>query len=644
MRISLTTLLLFLVIILHAQTYSGRVADKDGSPLAGANVTGVNQEGRIACYALADAEGRFRITVPEGKAVTAFSFSYIGYTKRTIPIAEMKEGMTVRLSVGEVKLKEVKVTGQRIKAAGDTLIYSVNAFRHEQDRTIADVLKKMPGIEVKSGGTIEYQGVPITELKIEGMNLMGRQYAMASNNLSAKKVKSVQVLRNHQPVRSLRGVKFSDDTALNLILTDDARGEWITSADLSLGLSLPDSHDDGDTRLLYDCRLISMCFAHKYQTLMMYKSNSTGKDISLELQDVASMRRPQPHEGGLTHLMGEPSARVGRERHTFNDTHILAANGLAKLSETQQLRLQASLLSDKHESLSSTSTTYLTLDDMPVVMEQVDITNRYSVLKAELNYEYNSPSTYLRSNTRGYADWNKSEGITTVNQSTSERLVKPRKRYISEDIELSHTSKSGHVTSFSSYTTYDYLPSQLLTINDLWQNLTLKSLTTNNEVQQKIRVAGQYMNARMGINHTTLDIDISMSGDGTGQETHTAEKRRHQTTDLYLHPSFSLALGSHDIEAGVRLSFMHQTYSEATADDFTACPLVAWTWRPTLMTKLRLRYTYAAQARQSAAIYDTPIFTNYRNVTVNAGTPDVQRTQQLSAAFEFNSPIKGLFF
>ena len=127
-----------------------------------------------------------------------------------------KNGQTIKMQEQAIALKEVKVTPQRIREQGDTLTYSVESFKLKQDRSIADVIAKMPGLEVLPSGTIRYQGKAINKFYIEGMDLLGGKYAMASENLSADKVKSVQVYENHQPVKVLKDIKFSEQAALNL--------------------------------------------------------------------------------------------------------------------------------------------------------------------------------------------------------------------------------------------------------------------------------------------------------------------------------------------------------------------------------------------------------------------------------------------
>lgn len=56
------------------------------------------------------------------------------------------------------ELKEIVIKNSAITRKGDTINYSVNAFTKQEDRTIADALKNMPGIEVLDDGKILYQG------------------------------------------------------------------------------------------------------------------------------------------------------------------------------------------------------------------------------------------------------------------------------------------------------------------------------------------------------------------------------------------------------------------------------------------------------------------------------------------------------
>lgn len=238
--------------------------------------------------------------------------------------------MTITLVESSFKLREVSVSSQRIKGTGDTLTYSVTGFRQKQDRSIADVIAKMPGMEVKADGRIEYQGRAINKFYVEGLDLMGAQYGIANKNISADKVVSVQVMQNHQPVRSLRGVSFTDQAALNIVLKDEAKAVWNGAADVGLGYG-----DD----FLYDCRLMGMRFNKKFQTLMMYKNNNTGKDIATEVLDLTAQAN-EISESGIVSMPVTGTPQLNSERYTFNKSHLAAGNWLWRTGQNTELRLQ----------------------------------------------------------------------------------------------------------------------------------------------------------------------------------------------------------------------------------------------------------------------------------------------------------------
>ena len=127
-------------------------------------------------FAVTGADGTFQLKKTAGlERITA---SFMGFKTVSIPAGQFKDGQQIRMEAGGFQLKEVAVTAERIKESGDTLTYSVGGFKQAQDRSIADVIGKMPGLEVKASGAIEYQGKPINKFYIEGMDLMGSQYAL----------------------------------------------------------------------------------------------------------------------------------------------------------------------------------------------------------------------------------------------------------------------------------------------------------------------------------------------------------------------------------------------------------------------------------------------------------------------------------
>lgn len=64
----------------------------------------------------------------------------------------------------------------RIRRLGDTLSYEVNSFAKDENRSIGDVLKRLPGTEVSESGGIKYQGKSISKFYIDGDDLLEDRY------------------------------------------------------------------------------------------------------------------------------------------------------------------------------------------------------------------------------------------------------------------------------------------------------------------------------------------------------------------------------------------------------------------------------------------------------------------------------------
>lgn len=548
MRHAVLFVLLITSLSLFAQTFTGKVNDRKGEPLVGASVVVTTEGSSTVAYSLADGNGLYKLNVPEGKTPKNVTVSYIGFQKRIMPFSDLKDGMTIVLVEGDFKLKEVKVKAERIQSTGDTLTYSVAGFRQGQDRSIADVIAKMPGLEVKTDGKVEYQGKPISKFYIEGLDLMGSQYGVANQNISADKIKSVQVLENHQSVKSLRGVSFSEQAALNLVLMDDAKAVWTGTTDIGLGYG-----DD----FLYDCRLMGMRFNKKYQTLMMYKNNNIGKQLDNEVLDLAALLKGRTgSESGILSMMSVEAPILAENRYTFNHSHLIACNWLWNTGKDSEFRVQGNGFVDKTDMQDYSSSTYLTLADMPVIVEEQNVRNTRSEWKGEINYQYNGDKSFIKNNLKGYIDFNKSIGTMKYNGQQTDMMVKPRKRNMTEDFQMSHTTPKGNVYNVDSYWSYSYLPGQLLTIAGMTERLNLGFFSTQNDFRYNLKVGRQYLNNELGFNYDRQSIGVIM-----GEE---AERTNvYGFLRMYWTPSMSFLLGKHKVDIKSMISYANQSYRDS---------------------------------------------------------------------------------
>ena len=105
---------------------------------------------------------------------------------------------------------------------GDTLIYSADSFKVKPNATVEDLLKHLPGVQVDGKGKIKVQGKEVDKVLVDGDEFFGSDPTMATKNLNAKSVESVEVYDKKSETPSENG---GDDVQkiMNLKLKDDAK-------------------------------------------------------------------------------------------------------------------------------------------------------------------------------------------------------------------------------------------------------------------------------------------------------------------------------------------------------------------------------------------------------------------------------------
>ena len=621
-------LLLYLITILslagRAQTFTGRVVDMGGNPLVATSVVAKGDGGSVVAFARTRADGLFSLTIPSGKVAREVEFNMLGFGKKVVALKDYKNGQTIKLSEKAVALREVKVRPEKIRSNGDTLTYSVSAFRQGQDRSIADVIAKMPGLEVKPNGTIQYQGKAINKFYIEGMDLLGGKYAQASENLSPDKIKSVQVFENHQPVKALKDVQFSEQAALNLVLKDDAKNVWQGIVDVATGASL-----QGDTEWLRDARILEMVFGRHRQSISMYKTNNTGKDIEHEVADLSRFDKTAPTESGILHniSLGAPSLDAKRSR--FNDTHIVATNWLFKTKKDDDLKLQFTGLYDRSRQQQERQTIYLDADSAVITEAQTARSTRSEWI-GELLYKANRENHYLSNTLKGYIDFNKSEGLSMLNNVPTPQRVEPRKRYIVDNLELINKLNGGRSYSITSLFSYSYLPSTLLLSNDSCQALNQSLL---------------YWEVYGYFQHTIKDVKFTYKAgfQTKNQQLESGQKDRYSEYRPYFNPSLSYRANSLSITLSIPLSWLSRKYQEQSASKVLFTPHLYIKYDFSSKFNVSGNYSYRWSPNDIADMSRLPIYTDY--ITQRQGSGQLEHTsgQNASLGLNYRNVATGFF-
>ena len=104
---------------------------------------------------------------------------------------------------------------------GDTLVYVADSFKVNENAVVEDLLKKLPGLKVDKEGKITSQGKEIGQVLVDGDEFFGSDPTIATKNLGAKGVESVQVYEK----KNENAKEGEEETiqVLNLKLKDDAK-------------------------------------------------------------------------------------------------------------------------------------------------------------------------------------------------------------------------------------------------------------------------------------------------------------------------------------------------------------------------------------------------------------------------------------
>lgn len=93
--------------------------------------------------------------------------------------------------IWNLNLEEVVVTAKKVERASDTVSFYASTYASKEDVVLEDVLRKMPGIEITGDGQIIYNGQWIKDFYVEGMDMLGGNYEVATRNIDARDISSV---------------------------------------------------------------------------------------------------------------------------------------------------------------------------------------------------------------------------------------------------------------------------------------------------------------------------------------------------------------------------------------------------------------------------------------------------------------------
>ena len=447
-------------------TLSGKVEDAyTGNGLQGVMVTIRPAAGnRILKFTKTQADGSFLLSlnaIPDGRNV--LHFSMMGYAVKTIPLSKDTTVYHVLLTEQATKLKDVVVKAPSIRQRGDTISYNVASFADANDKSLADVLKKMPGMEVSDKGEIKYNGKAINKFYIEGHDMLGGRYSIATNNIHQKDVGSVEVMTNHQPIKALEDMSFSQDPAINIKLKESAKSRLVGTLKAGGGMEQKKGEKFGKLNV-WEGEMSLMRFAKKAQSLNTFKSNNIGTDVTGEgnllfSDDGTGVMRNSYNLKDYVNVTPDQLADISDSRVRKNQTHVFTTNNLWVLGKNTDLSSQIVYTHDRLLSSSFSNTQYFLNDSTIYDVEDEQAKQKQNRLVADFTLTSNGEKAYVANQLSADLAWN--DVMMDIDGSyPNHQQVKMPKYKVSDKLELLHRSGKRTYT-FNTYNAYMVNPHSL---------------------------------------------------------------------------------------------------------------------------------------------------------------------------------------
>lgn len=208
----------------------------------------VNGQDKASKYALTDGEGNAELAKVR-KGTYILKAELMGYKAHQQEITVDKN-----LDLGQVKMDEdvevldaasVSAVGNPIVVKKDTIEYSASSFKTSENDMLEELLKKLPGVEVGTDGSITANGETINKITIDGKTFFLDDPQLASKNIPAKIVEKVKVVERKSEQAQFTGIDDGEEeTIIDLSLRPGMMQGWFGNVMGGGGKDIPGAGSD----------------------------------------------------------------------------------------------------------------------------------------------------------------------------------------------------------------------------------------------------------------------------------------------------------------------------------------------------------------------------------------------------------------
>ncbi len=638
--------------------YGHVCASNTNESIADANIMLQDVEGRtLYDYCISDSDGNYSLEYSGEEEVLRVVVTGFNIKPQSREIEVGAQRVDFEVEYSDLEIKEVVVRAASVERNSDTITYNVATFINASDRSIGDVLRKMPGLTVGEAGEIKYNGKSISKLYIEGLDMLNGRYGIATNNIQAKDIARVELLENHEPIKALKGITIRDQAALNLRLKESSKGTWNGTAELGGGYK----------PWMWSGELSAMYFSKRFQTISIYKTNNMGNDVSREFISHYGAF------GGIATMLGvhKPTPpNITQSRYLDNNIHAVSVNAITKLNEDMELSINTNYIHDMQHARGGGVTTYYVPNSEPLTITEVtSATHLVDRCDLMLNLHSNTEARYLEEVLSFGGAWNRDSGHVDSNGEMVSQYFKLPQISLSNNF-YNVRRWDRWVVHFMSDIDFDTQPAQLEIRPMLYDSVLANSGERPNAVQTlygKRLIANNSLQTGYKLKHLQLSLSAQLNADVENMESSlnavsdngdisatTAELQNntlYSRLDFVVTPSVQYALGSKfvvqaDLSLDLMWLYMADRIRFTTPSNklkLLYLPTLSISSSPTPNLKLTARASYWEHYGNINDYYAGYIMTDYRVIQRKAGAMSNLRSQTYGVQLSYGNAIDAIF-
>ena len=599
--------------------FKGAVKTEQGFfvPYANVYITKLRQKAKVLASTQCNSKGEYQINLQNFQTDSVeLHVTGINIEPFVLKCKNISQRRDIIVAERVQQMKDVVIKAPRITTQGDTINYRVSAFQQQNDLSIGQVLKRLPGITVSDIGQISYKGVPIKNFYIEGLDLMKGKYGIATNNIDPNSISTVQIMENHQDIKALKDLKPEERASINLKLKNGVKGIFNLIATLGLGY---------DNEGLWDNELIATYFKRNSQLLATYKGNNTGNDLENELRsfDDDGIRYKT---STLSEIETASTPNIGKRHYFFNQSHAGTVNYVSRIGSENELGFNFSLLNDRDErSTDYKSVTYLPDGTSNLVKQKTNSLTHQTVGYGTFTYMLNSKSRYLKDQIKAeFIHQDGSSGTQMaefVNQKSNMKNL-----YLNNSLHFTNRTAGNRGVDFFSKINFERRPHnlfastnlfpQVVTGDDVFQDVVRSNLSTEN----RLDLLSAIVLGKLSI-HPTAHLNFSKDKLTSVLQTYNNDLALN-TIDAGIGITAFYKLNSTYCElfltGAYRLYDLKNNQVDLTTDKhrFVVEPHLSIRYAINNNHELRLKSSLAYSSPAIENLYDNYILTNYRQLSI----------------------------